>query len=293
MSRVLEPFEYLEPASLEEAAALLRNEKTRLMAGGVDLILKLRMRAVEADRIVSLKSVPDLDYVRIDNEGVLHVGALATMQQVAEHPDVIKRWPALAEGNGLVGSLQTKRMSTVVGNLCVSTPVSDVSPALFVHGGKMIIVGGEAERSVNAEDFFTGLGTTVLQPGELVKEFTLEPSPAHTASVLLKAAKTHDDISKVCVGISVTVDDGHILDAKIALGAVAVTTVRAPEAESLLKGKVISDELLAEAGIVASDNINPITDVRSTAAYRTHLVKVMVRDGLKKAIQRATESEAL
>lgn len=293
MSRVLEPFEYIEPASLEEAAALLRNERTRLMAGGVDLILKLRMRAIEADRVVNLKSIPDLDYVRIDSEGVLHVGALATMQQVAEHSEVRKKWPALAEGNALVGSLQTKRMSTAVGNLCVSTPVSDVSPALFVHGGKMVIVGGEAERSVNVEDFFTGLGTTVLQPGELVKEFTLEPPLDNTASLLLKAAKTHDDISKVCVGISVTVDNGQIVDSKIALGAVAVTTVRAPEAESLLKGQTINDELLAEAGVIASENISPITDVRSTSKYRAHLVKVMVRDGLKKAIQRATESEAL
>ena len=262
------------------------------MAGGVDLILKLRRRLVSADRIVSLKKIPGLNYVTTDDEGYLHVGALATMQQVADHDQVRESWTALAEGNAAVGSLQTKRMSTVVGNLCVSTPVSDVTPALFVLGGKFIIVGRDAERIVDAEDFFTGLGTTVLQPGEIVREITLTPTPDNTTSLLLKAAKTHDDISKVCVGIAVTVNEGLFLDVKIALGAVAVTTVRALEAETFLRGKAWSDDIIAEAGAIAAANIDPISDVRSTAAYRAQLVKVMVRDGLKESVRRLTESEA-
>lgn len=285
MSRVLEPFEYFEPASLDEAAKLLGQGNSQLLAGGVDLLLKLRQRMASADRVVSLKKIPDLNYVEIDDNGVLHVGPMATMQQVAENEAVRNSWTALAEGNGIVGSLQTKRMSTVIGNLAVSTPVSDVAPALYVLGGKFVLTDGENERVVDAEDFFTGLGTTVLNQGELIKEITLEPVAENTASLVRKASKTHDDISKVCIGIAVTLADGVIADAKIALGAVAVTTVRAPEAEQFLIGKAPSEELFAEAGAIASQQVNPITDVRSTAEYRSHMVKIMVRDGLQTAVQ--------
>ncbi len=287
MSRVLEPFDYFEPATLEEAVSLLQSPGSRVLAGGVDLVLKLRTRQLKAERIINLQKISNLDYVEVDDKGVLHVGAMASMQKVAEHPQVRANWAALAEGNAIVGSLQTKLMATVVGNLCTSTPVSDVTPALFTMGGEFVVIGPEGERTIAAEDFFTGLGTTALAQGELVREFTLAPHPAGWGSALLKAAKTHDDISKACVGVALALEGNRIIEARIALGAVAVTCIRAPEAEAIVVGQKLDDELAARAGQAASENINPITDVRSTADYRKHITGILVRDCLLKAHEQA------
>ena len=283
MSRVLEPFEYFEPATLDEAATLLNSDDARVLAGGVDLVLRLRNRQMRASRIVNIARIQDLDYVELGTDGLLHIGAMASMQKVANHPDVQHHFAALAEGNAIVGSLQTKLMSTVVGNLCVSTPVSDVTPALYVMGGTFVIHGIKGERRVPAEEFFTGLGTTALDTGEMVREITLAPHPAGWHSALEKSAKTHDDISKACVAVALALDGGNVIDARIALGAVAVTTVRAPEAEALLIGNTPSEELAADAGLEAAAHIAPISDVRSTAQYRKHITSIMVRDCILRA----------
>lgn len=291
MSRVLEPFDYFEPQTLEEAVALLEPPGSRVMAGGVDLILMLRMRKVQASRVINIQNLSELDYVEVDEKGVLHVGAMTSMQKVAEHPKVNSDWTALAEGNAIVGSLQTKIMGTMVGNLCVSTPVSDVSPALYAMGGEFVVVGPSGERSIAAEDFFTGLGTTSLTQGEMVREVTLQPHASSWGSALLKAAKTHDDISKACVGVALAMDGNKIFDARIAMGAVAVTTVRAAEAEASLQGQDFSESLATEAGNIAAANIQPITDVRSTVAYRKHIIGIMIRDALIKSASRLKGEE--
>lgn len=289
MARVLAPFEYVEPTSLEEAVEALEVEGARVLAGGVDLVLRLRNRQLSARRVVNIQRIEGLDYVEVDDDGVLHVGAMASMQRVAEHPVIRSRWTALAEGNAIVGSLQTKVMSTVVGNLCVATPVSDVSPALYAMGGAFVIRGPQGDRTVAAEDFFTGLGTTVLTRGELVREITLAPHPLGWRSALDKAAKTHDDISKACVGVALAMDGETVHEARIGLGAVAVTTVRAPQAESALTGARFSADLAAQAGRIAGKHIEPISDVRSTADYRRHITGLMVRDCLVRAAARSSQ----
>lgn len=289
MSRVLKPFEFHEPETLEAASVLLGANKTFVMAGGVDLILKLRLRAVEASHVVSLQKIKGLDYLTVDDDGSLHVGAMATMRAIETNDLIAESWTAFQEGNGIIGSLQTKVMSTAIGNLCTATPVSDVTPAVLVLDGQFVIFGPSGERIVGAEEFFTGIGKTVLEKGEIVKELVLPPPRPGSGSILSKIAKTHDDISKVCVGVSVVVEEGLISDIKIALGAVAITTVRAREAEALLKGNKISDELIDRAAAIAADNISPITDVRSTKEYRKHIVKIMVRDNIKAVIERVAK----
>ena len=289
MSRVLKPFEYYEPSSLDEAVALLDTEDARVLAGGVDLVLRLRNRQMHASRVVNIARINGLDYVAEDSDGTLRVGAMTSMQTVAQHPRIKEKFTALAEGNAIVGSLQTKLMSTVVGNLCVSTPVSDVNPALYVMGGNFVVHGVKGERVVSAEEFFTGLGTTALEAGEMVKEITLSPHELGWGSALEKSAKTHDDISKACVAVALALEGGKIADIRIALGAVAVTTVRARKAEAVMVGEIPSETLATEAGALAAANISPISDVRSTAQYRKQIIRVMVRDCILKATMRHAE----
>jgi len=292
MSRVLRSFEFFEPETIAEAAALSRDGGARFLAGGMDLVLKLRMRQMDVSKVVSLQKTADLDILTIDDDG-LTIGAMVSMWDVQMNDAVRKKWTALHEGIASVGSAQTKMMGTVVGNLCVGTPVSDFSPPLFALNGTFLISDGETLREVPANEFYLGLGETVVQPGEIVTAVRVPaPQPA-SGSAFLKMTKAADDIAKVNAAVGIVLDGDTFASVGISMGAVAVTTVGAPDAAKALVGKSIhdTDAILATAKM-ASLSVTPITDVRSTDVYRKRMVEVMVRDTLHTAIERASNGGA-
>jgi len=286
MHRVLLPFEFFEPRSLEEAMRLLDTPRSKVMAGGVDLVLKMRLRQVLPDAVISLQKIPGLDYIESNPAG-LRWGTLASLRQIEMSPLVRRNWPVLYEAVHQIASVQTKTMGTAVGNLCVATPASDIAPALLVLDAQVKIVGLSFEKVVPMENFFIGVGRTILEPNEIVTEIFVPGTPGGTGSGFLKSAKTADDIAKVNCAVTLTVRDKICKDARIALGSVAPTPIRVKEAEQALRGQRLDETMVARAAEAAAEAVKPISDIRSTAQYRIEMVRVLVKDALVKAAANA------
>jgi carbon-monoxide dehydrogenase medium subunit len=305
MYRVLLPFEFSEPVSVAEVAELVDGDRVRVLAGGVDLVLKMRLRQIAPERVVSLQKVPGLDYVRVDvpagagapanggaGSGVLRIGALASLRQVETSLEVRQGWPLLTEAIGSIVSMQTKVMGTAVGNLCVGTPASDLAPALYALGARLKTAGLEGEREIPIEEFFLAAGKTAVAPHEIVTEIVV-PAPAPgSAGAFLKLSKTAEDIAKVNVAVMLGFDGGVCSEARIAIGSAAPTPVRATAAERALVTRPVDAAAIEAAAGAATQAVCPISDVRSTARYRVEMVRVLVRDALEKAAARPAAAAA-
>ncbi len=261
------------------------------LAGGTNLLVQIKEDHRSETALLSLKRVSDLNHISGGDEPphALVIGAGVTMKRIAADPLIQKRYPALAAAAGLIGSVQTRNMATVGGNLCNASPSADTAPPLLAFNAQAVLVSTKGERAVPLADFFTGPGTTVLQPGELLKELVIPAPAARTGSAYARhIPRAAMDISVVGVAVVVTLDaDKTIREARITLGAVAPTSIRAGAAERVLNGRLPEDSLLAEAGSVAAGEARPVDDVRASVAYRRHLVNVLTQDALRQAIDNA------
>jgi aerobic carbon-monoxide dehydrogenase medium subunit len=285
-------FEYLEPKSMQQALEWLNayRARARILAGGTDMYLRLRKGVFLPDYVIDLKRVPDLDYITATREGGVQIGPTALQENVARSLLIRQIYPALAEAAGWVGSVQTRNRATLVGNLCNASPAADTAPAILSYGAQVKIASINGERRVPLEEFFVGPGKTVLQDNELVAEIVL-PAPApHTGAAFFRRTRTAMDIAVVCGAAMLTVANGTCQDARIALGAVGPTPMRALRAESALRGQALTEPLIEEAGRIAAEEARPIDDVRSSAEYRREMVSILTRRGLKQALERARAS---
>lgn len=288
-------FEYFAPSSLQEAIDIFRQQGDggRSLAGGTDLVVQMKEGATKfpyPSYVVSLRRVPELKGIEFDKSSGLRIGAGATMAEVAASDVVRERYRAVADGAGLVGSLQTMNMATVGGNLCNAAPSADIAPPLLAYEGECRIAGPAGERTVPLESFFLGPGQTALQPSELLVEVRLPPPPSNTGGIYVRhTPRKQMDIAAVGVAALLTLAGERIERARIALGAVAPTPLRARQAEALLEGQAASEELFAKAAEAASAEARPISDVRGSADFRRHLVLVMTERCLAEAGARANE----
>jgi len=289
--RVLKPFEYFEPETIEEATQILSQygERARLLAGGVDLVPRVRRRLLMPECVVSLLRIPGLDYIKGNGADGLKFGSLTSIRSLELSPLIQKDYLALYEAAHQIASVQVKTMGTAVGNLCVATPASDIAVALFALGARLRIAGASSERVIPIEDFFLGVGQTVLQPGEIVAEVLVPRPAAGTGQAFFKLVRTAADIAKVNAAVSLTVADGICQEARIALGSVAPVVIRAKKAEEVLRGKVIDQRMIEQAAAAAAEETRTITDIRSTAEYRREISRVLVKRATIKALERAKE----
>jgi carbon-monoxide dehydrogenase medium subunit len=285
-------FEYLEPTSMPQALEWLNTyrARARILAGGTDLYLRLRKSVFLPDYVIDLKRVPDLDYITATREGGVQIGPTALQESVAHSLLIRQMYPALAEAAGWIGSVQTRNRATLIGNLCNASPAADTAPALLSYGAQVKMASINGERSVPLEEFFVGPGKTVLQDNELVAEIVL-PAPApHTGAAFFRRTRTAMDIAVVCGAAMLTVANGTCQEVRIALGAVGPTPMRAPRAESALRGQALTEPLIGDASRIAAEEARPIDDVRSSAEYRREMVSILTRRGLKQALERARAS---
>jgi carbon-monoxide dehydrogenase medium subunit len=281
-------FDYLEPATLPEAVTLLTlyGKRARILAGGTDLLVHMKMERAAPEVVISIAGIPGLDRMILQG-GRLHVGALATIRAIECDPRVQARYPALAEACAGFSTIQVQTMGTVGGNLSNGSPASDTAPALIVYGAEVKILGPDGERCLPLEAFFIGPGRTALQAGELLTEVILPQTRIGTGSAFLKIARVAADIAKASGAVMIVRDGDRIVDCRMAFGSVAPTPMRTIHAEQMLIGRVFSDELATRASQMASDEVTPIDDVRSEAWYRREAVRVIAYDGLNRAWQRA------
>ena len=289
MSKLFRPKEYFRPATIGEATSLLSRygERARIYAGGTDLLVA---KPPEAECIVDIASLP-MDYIRKDGEGV-KIGALSTPHSIGTS-SLFKEGAlgVLVEAARALGHWGTvKNMATIGGNVC-SVPSADFPPALLVLDAKAKAVGPSGERTIPLEQFFVHVRKTALKSDELLLELQVPNQPPHTGTAFEKIGRVTADIALVNAAARITLGpNGLCEEARIALGAVAPTPIRAKRAENMLKGKRVDEALVEEASKTAADETKPISDVRASAEYRREVSKVLVKRALQKALERAKEA---
>ncbi len=293
----MKEFEYLDPPTLGEAIAHLaiHGAETQLLAGGTDLLLLMQADAANADYVVDVRRIPELQALEYDEAKGLTLGAAVTLRAVETSPLVGRLYPHLASSAAEIGSVQVRNLGTVGGNVCNAAPSADMAPALLTLEATARVAGSRGERVVPLDAFFVGPRRTVLQPDEILVSLEVPPPAARSGGAYLKL-KVRPALDIAMVGVAATVrlapGDSIIQRARIALGAVAPTPLRVPEAEALLEGQALTADLLAEVGRVAAAASRPISDVRASAEYRREMVAVLTRRAVRQAAKAATGGEA-
>lgn len=282
----LQKFEHLQAKTVGEACSLLSKYKgeARLIAGGTDLLVSMKRREIYPKYLINIKTIPQLDCINYDGEG-LKIRALATIHDIESSPVIRERFSILADSAYQMGTPNIRNMGTIGGNLCHAAPSADTAPPLIGLGARVKISGPKGERTIALEKFFVGPGETALQNGEMLTEIQVPNPPAHTIGVYLKLpARTAIDIAIVGVAVIVRLNSSKIIDAKIALGAVAPTPIRARKAEEIMKGNIIEDGLIERAAQVAAEEAEPISDIRGSADYRREMVRVLTVRAIRRVI---------
>lgn len=282
----LPDFDYYAPDSLAETCEALERfgAKAKVLSGGTDIIAKMKSGLLSPEVLISLKKLEDLkkiDYV--SGKGVV-IGALSTHNDLVNSKILNDKYLSVSEAAHNMASNQIRNIGTLGGNLCNAVPSADLPPILIALGATIKLVGTKGERVMLLEDLFTGPMKTVIAENEILTEIVI-PDQSSTGSNYIKfGLRRSGALAVVGIAVAVTVNGGTITEAKIAIGAAAPTPIRAREAEKSLQGKTISDDLLAEAGVIASGESKPISDIRGSAEYRRDLIRVLTRRALHKAI---------
>ena len=289
----MRPIEYVAPTTVDEAVAALaeKGEAARPLAGGTDILVQLRGGRRAVDRIVDVKRIPELNELSFDAQNGLRVGAAVPCHRIYEDDAIAEAYPGIMDAATLIGGIQIQGRASLGGNLCNAAPSGDSIPALIAHHAVAEVAGPGGRRDVPVEDFCTAPGRTVLAPGEFLVALRMPTPPANFgASYLRFIPRNEMDIAVAGAGASVVMDGGTVTACRVALASVAPTPVLAEEAGAALVGKEPTDEVLAEAAEAARAAAKPISDMRGTAEYRTHLVGVLTTRALRNAIQRAKEA---
>lgn len=283
----LPDFDYYAPATLPEACTLLAElgPEAKVLAGGTDLMVKMKQGLVAPTALVSLKHLQDLREIRWEPGRGLIIGALATHNEVGSSPVVQEHFLSLSETARQLANNQVRHRGTVGGNLVNAIPSADFPPILIALGATVTLVGNSGPRTVDLCEFFTGPSCCVLTPGdEIVTEIVIPEQDTTGSNYMKFGLRRSGALAVVGVATAVTMAGDVIEKVRIALGAVYPTPVRAYQAEEFLTGKTWSDELLEQAGEESACCSLPISDMRASAEYRREMVKVFTRRALKRAI---------
>jgi carbon-monoxide dehydrogenase medium subunit len=287
--------DYTAPTSLSEAVSIMaaHGDRARPLAGGTDVLVQLRGGRREVDVLVDTKKIPELNGIRLDDNG-LQLGAAVACTQIYDDQAVVAAYPGLIDAASLIGSIQIQGRASIGGNLCNAAPSGDSIPPVITLGGEAHINGPNGWRTVPTEDFCTGPGRSVLEPGELLVAIQIPAPAANSGTAYLRFIPRNEmDIAVAGVSSTVVLDASgqNIQSARIALASVGPTPILATAAGDSLAGKAVSDDAIAEAGRLASEAATPITDMRGTIRQRHHLVDVLTRRTLNIAIRRARGEE--
>ncbi len=280
-------FEYREPTSVDEAVSLLaiRGDQARVLAGGTDLVVQMKLERVAPQLLVSVKRIPELAEIAVHDAGV-RTGATVSIRDIGADETIRARYAALAEACAAFGSAQIEVMGTIGGNICNASPAADTVPALIALDAEAVIRGPNGERRVPVESFATAPGDTVLRNDEMLIAVDIPAAKTGSGSAFLKIGRVAADIAKVNAAVAIVRDGDRVIDCRIALGSVAPTVVGARRAEAALTVNTFSAKFLSEAARLAVEDATPIDDVRFTASYRREIVRVLVHDGLLSAWDR-------
>jgi len=308
-------YDYHKPATIEEAVGMMATlDGAKYIAGGTDVMVLIRQKKLAPKNLISIRNIKDLAY--IDTDKGLKLGAAATHSDIDRNDAIKRSYSALTDATSHLGSLQIRNVATVGGNICNAAPSADTACPLLVLDAMVSIVGPKGARDIAIDDFFQGPGKTVLEKGELVKEFVIPAFGENTGSAYIKHTRRQAmdlPILGVAARITISIKSGaearcrdmfctidsisnilsklkdeelKIEEARIAMGVVAPRPIRAKKAEAALKGKIVSPELFEEIGNIAAGEAQPRDSIRGEAWYRSEMIKVLVKRAIIKSIDR-------
>jgi len=281
---------YERPSTMKDAVALLASAKNNafVLAGGSDLLVRMRGGYVEPELVVDIKQVKGLDEISKTNTG-FKIGASVSCAKMGEHKALIKAWPGVVEAANLIGSKQIQGRCTIAGNLCNASPAADSVPALAAAGAKVLVAGPSGKRRVAVEKVVTAPGKTSLTKGEMVEAILLnKPAPRSGDAYLRFIPRTEMDIAVVSAGVNLTLDaKGVVKSARVALGAVAPTVILVKKAASALIGTKLEKDALTKLAAACAEACNPIDDKRGTIEFRKKVSGVLASRAAKTAYKRA------
>ena len=288
----MKAIEYVAPASLDEAVKALASHgaAARVLAGGTDVIIQAREGRKDVGVMVDVKNVPETTELKLASDGSLRVGAAVACSRIYEDAAIAKAFPALIDSAALIGGIQIQTRASLGGNLCNSSPAADSIPTLIVLGATCEIAGPKGKRSVPVEEFCTAPGQNVLQPGELLVALTF-PAPAKNSGAAFERFIPRNEmdiaVTNAAASVTLSADGSKFESARIAIGAVAPTPLFVKAAGDALAGQPVSAATIDKAAAAASAAAKPITDMRGSAAQRTHLAGVLTRRVINTAVERA------
>jgi len=284
--------EYIKPKTMEEAFKYIEKEGSVALAGGTDVVVKMREGKLFPKRLVDIKNLEELKGIKEVDEGIW-IGALESVQDIVENP-LISSYTALVEGAGSIGCLEIRYRATIGGNICNGSPSADSIPGLLLYNAKAVITSSKGERIVSLESLLLGPGRVDLKEGEILKAVILPKEKEGSSSKYYRRTRVKGmDLS----GVSVAVYGENIgiegkSDIRIALGAVMPTVVRARKGESVLAGKKLTDKLIDEAVKEILKDVNPRKEsLRANPEYKKKMVSTLVKKAISE-LKRGVSYEA-
>ena len=275
--------DYFKPQSLEEVWDL--EEKfpgARYIAGGTDLMVKIKNRTINPRAMISLRSISGLSGIEIGEK--VRIGAMTTITDLIDHPELGGLFPVLVQAAKRLGSPQIRNVGTVGGNLCNCSPCADTALALLLLDAQVVLKNPRGSREIALGEFFIGPGESCLTGAELMTEILLDKPSSHVRAIFMKKGRVKMDLAVASVGVLLEMDGDICKKARLAAGSVAPVPLRLKKAEELFENTVISKKIIQEAQKIAMNSISPITDIRSTAEYRREIVGVYVKRALEKLL---------
>jgi carbon-monoxide dehydrogenase medium subunit len=286
-------FEYLEPTTVAEACALLKQHgggEAKVFAGGSHLTILMKQGLYEPKSLVNIKKIPELKGIRFDASEGLSIGALVTHRELETSALVKERFPVLCEAEREVANIRVRNMGTVGGNLASGEPLTDLSQIFISLDGKAKITGPNGQRIIPVEELFVDFYTTSLAEDEILTQVVLPPLPPRSGIEYIRFSSS-SVVDKPSAGVAVRLtletSSETVQAARIVLGCVGATPVRARKGEALITGKKLTLELVEEVGGIASQECSPTSDLRGSEQYKRAIVGTLVKRAAAKAYERA------
>jgi carbon-monoxide dehydrogenase medium subunit len=282
-------FEYHVPRSLAEAVSLLQHlgPDAKILSGGQSLVPMMKLRLASPPHIVDINRLPDLDYI-LEADGWLKIGALARESDLENSPIVRSRYPLLADTTRVIADPLVRNQATVCGNLAHGDPANDHPATMLALEAALVAISPRGEREISIKDFFTGLFSTDLQPDEILKEIRVPTPQPLSGGAYLKMERKVGDYATAGVAVQITLDNSGVCQrAGVGLTNVGFTPIKAAKVEDFLRGKLLDDAAIRQAGEIAAAESRPVDDIRGSADYKRDLVRVLTARAIRQAISRA------
>ena len=288
-------FEYLEPTTVAEACALLKDYagEARAYAGGAYLGIVMRQGLLEPKALVNIKKIDELKGIRFDAKDGLVIGALTTHRELEISEVAKEKFPIFAHVEREVANIRVRNVGTIGGNLASGEPLTDLAQVFMALDARVAIAGPAGSRAIPIEELFLDFYHTSLADDEILTHIIVPPTLPRSGIEYIRFSSS-SVVDKPCVGVCVratlSADYKTCDEIRVSLGCVAPTPLRARKAEAILSGNGFSSELIDQAAAAASEECSPTSDLRGSEKFKRGIVRVLVRRAAEAAYERARQS---